>query len=135
MLCFIWCKAVIYSIEGEEKISNGIVFNIIIEKEGFLSVSVLKENWRIVRSIKDKMLPSHILVVKYDPNATNRLKTFSNYNDNFESYRTLAINLSVEKWNYLIYIYRDLFHAEFTPDDKLDIKIACILGFKYAKMS
>ena len=81
------------------------------------------------------MLPSHISVVKYDPNATNRLKTFSNYNGNFESYRTLAINLPIEKGNYLIYIYRDLDHAEFTPDDKLDIKIVCTAGFKHAQMS
>ena len=136
-ICYVLydAKAVIYSIEGEEKNTDGIVFNIITEKEGFLSVSVLRKNWRIDRSIKDKMLPSHISVVKYDPNATNRLKTFSNYNGNFESYRTLAINLPVEKGNYLIYIYRDLDHAEFTPDDKLDIKIACTAGFKHAQMS
>ena len=136
-ICYVLydAKAVIYSIEGEQKNTDGVVFNIITEKAGFLSVSILRKNWRIERNIKDKMLPSHISVVKYDPNATNRLKTFSNYNGNFESYRTLAINLPIEKGNYLIYIYRDLDHAEFTPDDKLDIKIVCTAGFKHAQMS
>ena len=136
-ICYILydAKSVIYTIEGEDKNQNGIVFNMVTEKEGFLSVSVLRKNWRIDRAIKDKMLPSHISVVKYDPNATNRLKTFSDYNGNFESYRTLAINLPVEKGNYLIYVYRDLDHAEFTPDDKLEVKITCTAEFKHAQMS
>jgi hypothetical protein len=127
--------SVTYQIEGEEKNKNGIVFNIIPEKDGFLSVSVLRKNWGIHREVKDKMLPTHISVVKYEPNCENRLKTFSDYNGNFESYKTCAINLPVKKGNYLVYIYRDVDHAEFTPDDKLDIKLICTSGFKHAQMS
>jgi hypothetical protein len=136
-ICYILYDAtsVKYSLEGEEKNKNGIVFNIITEKDGFLSVSILRKNWRIDRTIKNKMLPTHISLCKYDPNSTSRLKTFSNYNGNFESYRTCAINASIEKGNYLIYIYRDIDHAEYTPDDKLDIKISCTSGFKHAQMS
>ena len=135
-ICYILYDAtsVTYSIEGEEKDKNGIVFNIVTEKNGFLSVSVVRKSWRTNKEIKDKMLPTHISVVKYDPNATNRLKTFSDYSGNFESYTTCAINLSIEKGNYLIYIYRDLDHAEFTPDNTLDIKIRCTSGFKHAQM-
>ena len=136
-ICYVLYDAtsVTYSIEGEEKNKNGIVFNIITEKEGFLSVSVQRKNWRIYREVKNKLLPTHISVVKYDPNAENRLKTFSNYNGNFESYRTCSLNVPVEKGNYLIYIYRDLDHAEYTPDDILDIKILCSSAFKHAQMS
>ena len=136
-ICYLLYDAtsVTYTLEGEEKNKNGNVFNIITEKDGFLSVSVSRKNWRIDRTIKDKMLPTHISVVKYDPNAKSRLKTFSNYNGNFESFRMCAMNISLEKGNYLIYIYRDLDHAEFTPDDKLDIKIICTSGFKHAQMS
>ena len=136
-ICYILYDAVsvTYPIEGQEKNKNGIVFNIIPEKDGFLSVSVLRKNWRIHREVKDKMLPTHISVVKYDPNCENRLKTFSDYNGNFESYKTCAINLPVKKGNYLVYIYRDVDHAEFTPDDKLDIKLICTSGFKHAQMS
>ena len=136
-ICYVLYDAtsVTYSIEGEEKNKNGIVFNIITEKEGFLSVSVQRKNWRIYREVKNKLLPTHISVVKYDPNAENRLKTFSNYNGNFESYRTCSLNVPVEKGNYLIYIYRDLDHAEYTPDDILNIKILCSSAFKHAQMS
>ena len=44
------------------------------------------------------------------------------------------MNLPITKGNYLIYVYRDLKHAEFTPDDKLDIKIICSSAFKHAQM-
>ena len=136
-ICYVLYDAtsVMYTVEGEEKNKNGIVFNIETEKEGFLSVSVLRENWRINRAIKDKMLPTHISLVKYDPNAEKRLKTFSDYKGNFESYKSCGINSPIQKGNYLIYIYRDVAHAEFTPDDKLDIKITCTAGFKHAQMS
>ena len=136
-ICYVLYDAtsVTYSIEGEEKNKNGIVFNIITEKEGFLSVSVQRKNWRIYREVKNKLLPTHISVVKYDPNAENRLKTFSDYNGTFGSYRTCTLNVPVEKGNYLIYIYRDLDHAEYTPDDILNIKILCSSAFKHAQMS
>ena len=136
-ICYLLFDAtsITYSIQGEEKNKNGIVFNIIPEKDGFLSVSVLRKNWRIDRTIKNKMLPTHISVVKYDPNAEKRLKTFSDYSGNFESYTTCALNIPVSKGNYLIYIYRDLDHAEFTPEDNLDIKITCTAKFQHAQMS
>lgn len=136
-ICYVLYDATIaaYTLEGEEKNKNGIVFNIITEKEGSISIAVLRKNWRTNRDIKDKMLPTHISLVKYDPNATKRLKTFSDYTGNFESYKTCALTANVEKGNYLIYIYRDVDHAEFTPDDKLDIKIICTSNFKHAQMS
>ena len=50
---FLDSEEVIYEIEGEENLKNGAVFNIEVEKEGYLNVSVQKENWRIYRDIKD----------------------------------------------------------------------------------
>ena len=126
--------AVNYTLEGEEKNKNGIVFNIITEKDGFISVAVLKKNWRIYREIKDKKLPTHISIVKYDPNCNERLSTFLDYNGTYELYNTCTMNLPITKGNYLIYVYRDIKHAEFTPDDKLDIKIICSSAFKHAQM-
>ena len=50
---FLDSEEIIYEIEGEENLKNGAVFNIEVEKEGYLNVSVQKENWRIYRDIKD----------------------------------------------------------------------------------
>ena len=128
-------KSITYTIEGEENLKNGIVFNIITEKEGDLNVSVLRKNWRAHRELKDKNLPTHISVVKYDPNQKNKLKVFTDYNGTYQANETCAINVHVEKGNYLIYVYRDKDHAEFNPDDILKVKIICSSEFKHAQMS
>ena len=124
-----------FSLTGEEKNINGIVFNIIIKSAGFLSVSALRKSWRFNREIKGKMLPNHISVIKYDPNFTNRLKCFSDYTGNFESYTTCTLNTPVKQGNYLIYIYRDLDHAEFVPEDNFEVKIICTADNDCQQMS
>ena len=113
------------TVTGEEKNTNGIVFNVITKKDGYLSVSVLRKNCRLFPEVKGKMLPTHISIVRYDPNFTNRLKCFSDYTGNFESYVNCALNTPVKQGGYLIYIYRDIDHIDFTPDDNLDIIITC----------
>ena len=124
-----------FTLTGEEKNTNGIVFNIIIKNSGFLSVSALRKSWRLNREIKGKMLSTHISVAKYDPDFTNRLKCFSDYTGNFESYTTCTLNTPVKQGNYLIYIYRDLDHAEFTPEDNFEVKIICTTDNECHQMS
>ena len=137
-ICYILYDSVsvTYSIEGEENLKNASVFNIETEGEGFLSVSVLRKSWRANRELRDKILPTHISIVKYDPKAKSKLKTFSDYNGTFESFNTCALNVKVTKGNYLIYVYRDLDNAQFTLDEKkMDVKITCSSKFKHAQMS
>ena len=122
-------------VTDEERKTNGIVFNIVTKGDGYLSVSVLRKNWRLNREVKDKMLPTHISVVKYDPNFTNRYKCFSDYQGNFESYVNCTLNTPVKAGNYLIYIYRDLDHAEFQPEGSLDINLACTVDYDCHQMS
>ena len=128
-------KSITYSIEGEENLRNGIVFNIIVKEPGILNVTVPRKNWRAYREIKNKSLPTHISIVKYDPNQKNKLKIFSNYIGTYNSYETCAINTNVKKGNYLIYVYRDYDHAEFKTDKILKVKITCTSEFKHAQMS
>ena len=125
----------IYPIEGENNLRNGSVFNIQTEGDGFLSVSALRKTWRANRELRDKVLPTHISIVKYDPKPKSRLKTFSDYNGTFESFQTPTLNVKVTKGNYLIYVYRDYDHAQFTPESTMKIKITCSSKFKHAQMS
>ena len=136
-ICYILYDSVSveYPIEGEENLKNASVFNIETEGEGFLSVSVLRKSWRANRELRDKILPTHISIVKYDPKPKSRLKTFSDYNGTFESFQTCALNVKVVKGNYLIYVYRDLDNAQFVPDKIMNVKITCSAKFKHAQMS
>ena len=132
-ICFLFfdSKEVIFEIEDEEILRNASVFNVETEEDGYLSVFVPKENWRTNRAIKDKALPTHIAVAKYNPEAKDRLKTFTNYNGVCGS----ALNLRILKGNYLIYVYRDFDHATYEAERKLTVKITCSANFKYAQMS
>ena len=136
-ICYILYDSIsaTYTIDGAENLQNGSVFNIVTEGEGFLSVSVSRKSWRANRELRDKILPTHISVVKYNPKPSSRLKTFSDYNGTFDSFQTCAINVRVTKGNYLIYVYRDFDHAQFTADKTMDVKIVCSAKFKHAQMS
>ena len=128
-------EVVSYVIEGDENLKNASVFNVQTEGDGFLSVSIPRENWRANRTLRDKILPTHISIVQYDPNAKSRLKTFSNYNGTFESFRNCTLNVKVTKGNYLIYVYRDFDNAGYQPEKKMEVKIICSTKFKHAQMA
>ena len=104
-ICFILYDSITttYTVK-DENLKNASVFNLEIEGERFLTVSALRKNWRSNRELRNKILPTHISVVKYDPKTKNRLKTFSDYNGTFESYQTPTINVKVVKGNYLVYV-------------------------------
>ena len=125
----------IYNIEGDDNLKNASVFNIETEGEGFLSVSIPRESWRANRTIRDKILPTHMSIVKYDPSAKNRLKTFSNYCGTFESFKTCTLNTRVVKGNYLIYVYRDFDNAGYQAEKKMEVRIVCSSKFKHAQMN
>ena len=128
-------ESVIYEVEGKENLKNACVFNVETEGQGFLSVSVCRESWRANRALRDKILPTHISIVQYDPAAKSRLKTFKSYNGTFESFRTCTLNERVAKGNYLVYIFRDFDHAGYQPEKKMEIRITCSAKFKHAQMS
>ena len=135
-ICYILYDSIsaTYTIEGNENLKNGCVFNIETEGEGFLSVSVPRKNWRANRELRDKILPTHISIVKYDPDQKNRLKVFPDYNGTFEPYETCSISVNVVKGNYLIYVYVNLEQGEFVPDDIVKVNIICTSEFKHAHM-
>ena len=124
-----------YTVEGEDNLKNGIVFNLEVENDGLLFVAVMRKSWRAHREIRDKALPTHISIVRYNKNPENKLKTFYDYDGTTKSIETCTINKKVTKGNYLIYIYRDTDHAEFKVEPKMEIKIACSANFKHAQMN
>ena len=134
-ICYLFLNSeeVIYEID-EDNVKNAGVFLIETEGEGFLSVSIPRENWRVHRDLKDKKLQTYISVNKYDPNAKNRLKTFTDYEAVLIPNKDCTLNMRIHKGNYLIYIYRDFDHAEYTPEKKVIVKITCSVKFRHTQM-
>jgi hypothetical protein len=126
---------VIYQIKGEENLRNGAVFNLVVENEGFLTVSVIRKNWRIHRELRNKALPTHISIVSYNTNPENKFKTFYDYIGTTNSTKTCTLNKKVKKGNYLIYVYRDTDHADFFVEPIMEVKIVCSANFQHAQMN
>ena len=124
-----------YTVEGEENLKNGSVFNLEIENDGLLMVSVRRKSWRINRELRYKALPTHISIVKINKNPGHKYKIFSDYDGTTKSFDTCTLNKNVTKGNYLIYIYRDSDHAEFTVEPSMDIRIVCSANYKPAQMN
>ena len=124
-----------YMIEGEENLRNGIVFNLEIENDGLLSIEVARKSWRVHREIRNKVLPTHISIVRYDLNPINKYKTFSDYTGTTKSLETCTLNKKVQRGNYLIYIYRDTDHSDFFVEPHMVVKITCSANFKHAQMA
>ena len=135
-ICYILYNttSIIYTIEGEENLKNASVFNVEIEDEGFLFVSVLRKNWRTNRELRGKSIPTHISIVKCNQNEENRFKVFSDYNGTYTSFETCTLYKKVEKGNYLIYIYRHFEHYDLIKEKKLEIKLSCTSKFNHAQM-
>ena len=136
-ICFLFLDSeeVIYEIEGEENLKNGSVFLIETKEEGFLNISVPRENWRVHRNLKDKRLPTYISVVKCEPSTENKLKAFSNYNGFSEANENCTLNSRITKGKYLIYVYRDFDHSEYEAEKILIVKITFSGKYKHAQMS
>ena len=126
--------SLMYTIEAKNH-KDGCVFNLEVDEDGFLSVLVIRKNWRVYnREIRYKKLPTFIAVVKYDPNESNKLRIFSEFSGTSNATETCCLNKKVTKGNYLIYVYRDTEHAEFIPDSNMDIQIVCSSKFRCNQM-
>ena len=135
-ICYLFLDSeeAIYEID-EENIQNAGVFIIETEEEGFLSVSVPRENCRIHPNLTKKILPTYLSLNKYNPNAKNKFKTFIDYDSVSVPDNNCTLNLRINKGNYLIYVYRDFDHAECSFEKNVTVKITCSAKFKHAQMA
>ena len=113
----------VYKVEGEENVNNGSVFNVEVKEKSLLSVSVLRKSWRVNRTLKNKVIPSHISIVKYDASAKNRNKIFSGYVGGFNGTENCNVNKKCDAGTYLVYVYQDQSHLDFSYNKEYSVKI------------
>ena len=133
-ICYLFLNSeeVIYEID-EDNIKNAGVFIIETQDEGYLNVSIPRENWRVHRDLINKKLQTYLSINRYNPNTRNRFKIFTDYEAIFTPDKDCTLNMRIHKGNYLIYAYRDFDHAEYTPEKKVIVKITCSVKFKHAQ--
>ena len=75
-----------YRIVREEDLYNDVVFNLEIENDVLLMVSIRRKIWRINREIRNKTLQTHISIVSFNKNSNHKCKRFSDYEGITKSY-------------------------------------------------
>ena len=117
----------VFEVDGEENIKDGNVYNVELKKEGILSVTLLRKNWRIHRELRGKIIPSHVSIVKYDSKEKNRNKIFSEYSGGYDNLFNCTVTKKCDPGNYLIYVYQDHDYLDFEYEKKYSVKISSSL--------
>jgi hypothetical protein len=120
-----------FKIEGED-IRHGQVFNIYLEEEGFLSAAVIRKMWRFNREYTDTIIPTVLILMRYDPNKEYHcmMSDFEGANNTFED---TSISKNLKSGYYICYTYHDIPHSTKKDETEYFVKFDCGSKFKVRK--
>ena len=109
-----------FKIENND-IFYGQVFNVYLKEKTFFSVSVIRKMWRFNRELNGAIIPSVLILMKYNPykNSNEMMSDFHGVNNTYEDV-TLSKNL--EPGFYVIYTYHDIPHSSIQNEDFYYVK-------------
>ena len=119
---------------NEHNINNGNIFNIYLEEDGYFSISLIRKMWRFNRQLINKVIPSYLLIVSYNPLNKKTNNYFFDYNAKNGSHEDILLFKFLNKGYYLIYEYHDLIHSTLKKEDYYIIKFDSTIKFKYKLM-
>ena len=127
-ICYILYNSYSKNYYINNNISNGIVFNLYLEDEGYFSVSLVRKMWRFNRYLVNNIIPSFIILLGYNPSDDNNTNNFFDYISKNDSYEDVFLFKYLKKGFYLIYIYHDIVNLTIKKEDsnyvvKFDSKI------------
>ena len=122
-----------FKIENDD-IKHGQVFNLYIEEKCFFSFGLIKKNWRFNRELNGKILPSVLILMKYNPNKSSNEMMFDFQGMN-NSYEDVTLTRTLESGFYVIYTYVDLLHSNIKNENNYYyVKFDSQTKFKVTKM-
>ena len=78
------------------------VFNLYVQQDGIVSVSVLGKNWHYHRELRNVSHPTSLIIAEYDPSNKNIKHIYSQYENNED----LEITKLLKKGFYLVWAYK-----------------------------
>jgi len=86
----------------KDQLSKPKVFNLFVEEDGIISISILEKNWKFHRELRNISHPTSLILAEYDP-ANNAIK---NICSNYESNEDLELTSNLKKGFYLVWAYK-----------------------------
>ena len=96
----------------KEQLNTPKVFNLCVEEDGIVSISILEKNWRFHRELRNISHPTSLIIAEYDPSNNSIKNVYSNYENN----DVLEITKSLKKGLYLVWAYKTM-----DPNEKINV--------------
>ena len=87
---------------NKEQLSTAKIFNLYVQEDGVISISVLEKNWNFHRELRNISHPTSLVIAEYDPSNKNILKVYSGYENNED----LVVTKKLKKGYYIIWAYK-----------------------------
>ena len=97
----------------KDQFSTGKIFNLFVQEDGIISISIIEKNWRFHRELRNISHPTSLVIAEYDPSNNNIKNIYSNY----ESNEDLEITTNLKKGFYLIWAYKTS-----DPNERMDVE-------------
>ena len=85
-----------------EELLTPKVFNIYLQEEGKVSLSIYEKNWHYHRELRNILHPTSLIIAEYDTKNNLIKKIYSNY----ESNNDVEITKNLQKGYYLVWAYK-----------------------------
>ena len=117
-----------FKIEGDN-IRFGQVFNIYLEEEGDFAAAVIRKMWRFNREYTDTIIPTSLILMRYDPNkdVDSMMTDFEGANNSFED---TSISKTLTPGYYICYAYHDIPHSTKKDETEYFVKFDSNSKFK-----
>ena len=114
-----------YESEGDQ-LATPKVFNLYVEQDGIVSISILEKNWHFHRELRNISHPTSLIVVEYDPANRNIKNVISKYENNED----LEITKTLKKGFYLVWAYKTTDPNEKIPAESMNIQFYSLTKIK-----
>ena len=106
----------------KEQINTPKIFNLFVQENGILSISILEKNWHFHRELRNVSHPTSLIIAEYDTTK----KKILNIDSSYESNEDLEITKLFKKGYYLIWAYKTKDPNESLNIEEMNIKICTL---------
>ena len=103
---------------ANEQLKTPKIFNLIVQEDGILSISILEKNWHFHRELRNASHPTSLIIAEYDTSN----KTIKNIYSNYENNEDLEITKQLKKGYYLVWAYKTKDPNEPVNIEEMNIK-------------
>ena len=110
----------------KEQMKMPKVFNLFVQEDGLVSVSILENNWHYHRELRNISHPTSLVIAEYDPSN----KTIKNVYSKYENNEDLEITEQLKKGFYLVWAYKTTDPNEKISAERMKVKFLALTKAK-----